>query len=100
MVLSQSLEAELNRKCIFVVVAFLLVYLVALGMLLVGTLGLFSQEKDPLSGVFLIPLGLPWNMLFDSIPEPWLPWLGAGAPLLNLMLLVILCVLIQRRSVR
>ncbi len=28
-------------------------YLVALALLLIGTFGLFGQEQDPLSGIFL-----------------------------------------------
>lgn len=40
-------------------------YLAALALFLIGTYGLFGQERDPLSGVFLMPLGLPWNLLLD-----------------------------------
>ena len=39
------------------------------GLLLIGTFGLFGQEKDPLSAVFLIPLGLPWFIWVDGFPE-------------------------------
>ena len=66
-------------------------YIVALALLLVGTFGLFGQERDPLSGVFLLPLGLPWNLLADSAPEPAWPWLAAASPLLNLLILITLC---------
>ncbi len=44
---------------------FLGLYLVALAVLAMGTFGWFGQEQDPLSGVFLLPLGLPWNILAD-----------------------------------
>lgn len=66
-------------------------YLVALALLLIGTFGLFGQERDPLSGVFLLPLGLPWVWLVDLAPEPAWPWLSSLAPLLNLGIIVALC---------
>lgn len=68
-----------------------LFYLVALALLLIGTFGLFGQEQDPLAGVFLIPLGLPWVLWLDGVPDPYLQWLAASAPLLNLILLAALC---------
>ncbi len=46
---------------------FLALYVIALALFLIGIFGLFGQEKDPLSGVFLIPLGLPWNFLADKL---------------------------------
>lgn len=42
-------------------------YAVALFLLAVGTFGWFGQEKDPLSGVFLMPLGLPWTIIADRL---------------------------------
>ncbi|MBS7671168.1 hypothetical protein [Croceicoccus gelatinilyticus] len=42
---------------------FLGLYGFALLLFLIGTFGWFGQEKDPLSVVFLMPLGLPWNVL-------------------------------------
>jgi len=36
-------------------------------LLLIGTLGWFGQEKDPLSAVFLLPMGLPWNIIADRL---------------------------------
>jgi hypothetical protein len=66
-------------------------YLVALALLLIGTFGLFGQEQDPLAGVFLMPLGLPWVLWTDSLPEVALPWLGALAPLLNIAILTLIC---------
>jgi hypothetical protein len=51
---------------------FVALYALATLLLLIGTFGWFGQEKDPLSGVFLMPLGLPWNLLADrfSMPGP------------------------------
>lgn len=66
---------------------FLALYLIAATMYLVGTFGLLGAERDPLSGVFLIPLGLPWNLWIDAFAEPAWPWLAALAPLANLAIL-------------
>jgi hypothetical protein len=41
---------------------FLLLYAAAFALFMVGTFGWFGQDQDPLSGVFLILLGLPWNL--------------------------------------
>lgn len=67
-------------------VGFAALYVLALAPLAVSTFGLFGQEEDPASGVFLLPLGLPWNALAD--------WLGAEgvavillAPLVNVAIL-------------
>ena len=73
-------------------------YLLALALLLIGTFGLFGQEQDPLAGVFLIPLGLPWVLWLDGMPERLLPWLAASAPLLNLVLLKMLCRIFAGRN--
>lgn len=81
----------MSRTCRWVLGAFGLSYLAALGLLAVGTFGWLGQEKDPLSGIFLLPLGLPWNLLGERLPETALPWLGAGAPLANLLLLWGVC---------
>lgn len=52
-------------KWVFIVSVTL--YALALFLLAVGTFGWFGQEQDPLSGVFLLPLGLPWNLLVDRV---------------------------------
>ncbi len=69
----------------------ILLYVVALFLFLVGHFGWFGQERTALAGVFLAPLGLPWNMLFSRAPEPLLPWLGLGAPIINIAILSFLC---------
>ena len=66
-------------------------YLVALALLLTGTFGLFGQEQDPLSGIFLLPLGLPWLLWSDGVPDVLLPSLAAFVPLLNILILTLLC---------
>lgn len=81
----------MGAVCTWVVRIAWVLYLVALAVLLIGTFGLFGQERDPLSGVFLVPLGLPWNLMLDAFPEASLPWLAALAPLLNIAILTWLC---------
>jgi len=49
----------------WVLFIFLGLYGVALLLLLMGTFGWFGQSEDPLSAIFLVPLGLPWNILLD-----------------------------------
>ncbi len=71
-------------------------YLVALALLLIGTFGLFGQERDPLSGIFLMPLGLPWNLMLEAFPDHVLPWLAALTPLLNILILSLLCRRLRR----
>lgn len=81
----------MGRLCKVVFGAFLLLYVAALALLAVGTFGLFGAERDPLSGIFLVPLGLPWNLLVDVFPDPMLPWLAAGAPMVNLLVIWRIC---------
>jgi hypothetical protein len=68
-----------------------LLYLAASALLLIGTFGLFGQDRDPLAGVFLLPLGLPWVLWLDGFPDIARPWLAGLAPLLNLVILGVLC---------
>lgn len=65
----------------------IVLYLIALALFLIGTFGLFGSEPGPLAGVFLVPLGLPWVKFVDAFPEPLWPWLGGAAPLANIAIL-------------
>jgi hypothetical protein len=47
---------------------------------------LLGQDRDPLAGVFLAPLGCPWNRFIDIAPEASSPWLATAIPLVNLPL--------------
>ena len=67
-------------KWVFLI--FLGLYLVALMLLAIGTFGWLGQERDPLSGVFLMPLGLPWNILADRAGLGG-PLVAIFAPLIN-----------------
>jgi hypothetical protein len=66
--------------------AFMAAYAIALALLIISAFGLFGQERDPLGGVFLMPLGLPWNLIGDRIGLTSAAF-AAGAPLINLAIL-------------
>jgi hypothetical protein len=83
--------------CRWVTAVFASAYVAALAVYRIAELGLFGQPRDPLGGVFLIPLGLPWNLLVDRAPEGLWPWLAAAAPVINILLLVGLCRLGRNR---
>ena len=88
----------MSRTCRIIVGVFLAAYLLALFVFLVGTFGWFGTTRDPLSGVFLIPLGLPWNLMVERFPELLWAWLAAAAPALNLFLLRLVCGRMGRRT--
>lgn len=62
-------------------------YAAALVIYLVGAYGLFGVAHDPLSGIFLVPLGLPWNLLADLVPVRFNAVVGILAPMVNLGIL-------------
>jgi len=68
-------------------------YLLALAVFAAGTFGWLGADRDPLSGVYLIVLGMPWVLLpFDAVVgEAALPAVGVLAPLVNLAILWALC---------
>ena len=68
-------------------------YLLALFLWEVGTFGWFGQEPDPLSAVFLIPIGLPWYRFGEGLAIALL------APLANVAILEGLSRLLARRAV-
>lgn len=88
----------MHRICRWVVRIFAVLYLVALALGLIGTFGWFGQERDPLSWVFIVPLGLPWNQMLDGFGTAAIPWLAALAPLLNIAILAGACRLIPRNT--
>ena len=87
------------KLCRVIVIIFGAAYLIALALFVIGTFGLFGQERDPLSAVFLIPLGLPWNRLLGAMPESLLPWLAAAAPAVNIAILWLICRALGSRRV-
>ena len=82
---------QIRLACSLVVIAFSVLYALAVGLFMIGTFGLFGSPSGPLAGVFLVPLGLPWNLVLDVFPEPLWPTLAALAPALNLIILVLIC---------
>ena len=81
----------MGRICRFAVRGFILLYALALLLFLIGTFGWFGSPSGPLAGVFLAPLGLPWNLLLDWADDPLRAMLAAAAPLVNLAILKALC---------
>lgn len=88
------------KFCRVLIVIFAVLWLIALFLLAVGTFGWFGQERDPLAGVFLLPLGLPWNLLAAQWSEPGKAGLFVGmlAPGVNLLVLIYACRLFGRSS--
>lgn len=74
------------RICKAAVVVFVLAYLFALFVLASGSYGWFGAAKDPLAGVFLIPLGLPWNAFLPASVAT-----GIVSPILNGALMWFFC---------
>ncbi|MBJ3764653.1 hypothetical protein ILP92_18145 [Maribius pontilimi] len=75
-----------SRLCRALIIGFAALWALAVAILVIGTFGLFGQERDPLSAVFLLPLGLPWALL----PMGGAVW-AILAPGINLALIVALC---------
>ena len=86
------------RICKTIVWIFGALFVVALALGLIGTFGWFGQERDPLSWVFILPLGLPWTLMLGGVGGRAAPWLGALAPLLNLAILVGICRYLKGRT--
>jgi hypothetical protein len=87
MMFSRTERAGMSKLLKWLTVIWTVLYLLALLLFAVGHFGLFGSEQGPLAGVFIVPLGLPWIRFVDAFPEPLWPWLAAGSPLLNIMLL-------------
>lgn len=86
----------MKRACRIILTAFTGLYFLALASFAIGMRGLFGSEKGSLAGIFLVPLGLPWNLYLDVFPDPAVPWVAAGTPLLNLLLLGSACYYVRR----
>ncbi len=86
------------RLCRIFLYAFSVAYVLALVIFVVGHFGLFGQEADPVSAVFVILLGQPWVLLIDNLPESLHMGAAVLSPLLTLALLFALCRWIGRRA--
>lgn len=82
--------------CKIVTSVFAIAYALALLVFLTGTFGWFGEETDPLSGIFLVPLGLPWILI--EVPDPARMVVAILAPVLNLILIMVLCRMRRRTS--
>lgn len=87
----------MGRICKWIVMIYQALWGLAVILLIVGTFGLFGQEEDPLSGVFLVPLGLPWVLWTDGLSESLRPFAAILAPLINIIILTALCRMMARR---
>lgn len=66
---------------------FVVAYVVALAIFLIGTFQLFGHKEEPMAGIFLIPLGLPWFRVADLFGEALTPWFATITPLINATIL-------------
>jgi hypothetical protein len=80
-----------RRVCRVVLAAFCLLYLAALALYAIGSLGLFGSPRGPLAGIFLVLLGLPWVLLLDLLPDQAGVLAAILAPGLTAGLLALLC---------
>jgi hypothetical protein len=87
----------MGTVCKWAVRLFAAVYAAAVGLFCVGTFGLFGQPKDPLAGIFLLPIGLPWNRLISGFELDVRLLLLALAPLVNFAILFAICRFLSRR---
>ena len=94
---ASSEETSLARLLKGLFWALLLLYAVALFIFATGTFGWFGQERAPLSGVFLTPLGLPWVLFAEVLPDAIRAWFAALAPVINIALLWVLSQRVARR---
>ena len=81
----------MSRTCRLIVIVFAVLYAAAFVLFLIGTYGWFGSPQGPLAGVFLVPLGLPWNLWLGGLPSALRPAAAVAAPALNLLLLWGLC---------
>ena len=85
------------RICRWVLLGYLVLWAVATALFIIGTFGLLGQEQDPLSGVFLLPLGAPWVFWTGELPDAFRPFAAVVAPLVNIAILGLLCRAQSRR---
>jgi hypothetical protein len=81
----------MSRFCSLALIIFAVLFAAAFVLFLIGTYGWFGSPQGPLAGVFLVPLGLPWNRWLDVLPSSLRPAAAVAAPALNLLLLWGLC---------
>lgn len=85
-----------RRVCRVLIVVYLLFYLGALAVAIIGTRGLFGVEPDGLAAVYLLFAGMPWTLALPALPLAVIPeglgqLLVAALPLINLVWLRWMC---------
>ncbi len=85
-----------GRICRVLILVYLLLYLVALAIAIVGTRGLFGVQPDGLMAVYLLFLGMPWTLALPVLPLASMPevlgqLIVAALPILNILWLRWLC---------
>ena len=83
--------------------SFAAAYALALFLLAVDTWGWLGADRDPLSCIFLIPLGMPWTLFIGSVGK-FDPFGGVSpavlamlAPAIYLAILFSICSTLRRR---
>jgi len=84
-----------TRLCSLILWAYVVIYLFAIAVFLIGTLGWFGTEKDALAGMFVVLPGQPWTAFVDDLPRPLWPYAAVLAPVINLGLILPGCRLIR-----
>jgi hypothetical protein len=83
--------------CRLVIWLFAGIYVLAIAVFLIGSLGWFGAKAGPLSGLYLVLLGQPWVRFVDSLPEPVLTVAVVLTPAINLAILYVICRLLGSR---
>ncbi|MGL4397895.1 MAG: hypothetical protein ACRCS9_15260 [Hyphomicrobium sp.] len=89
-------QHTMGTLCKILTRGFAILYLLALALWAISTFGLFGQEADPLSAVFLVLLGWPWTLVLEQVLGVAGVWTVVIAPLFNLLLITGLCRLVNR----
>ena len=97
---ASRLQAEAKLMCEIIKWTFAAAYAVALFLLAAGSWGWLGADRDPLSAVLLIPLGLPWNRFIDYFGGTSPAVLAMLAPAFNLAILFSICSTLRRRRNR
>ncbi len=84
------------RVCRILIGVYLLFYLGALAVAIIGTRGLFGFEPDGLAAVYLLFAGMPWTLVLPVLPLAIIPevlgqLIVGGLPLINLIWLRWIC---------
>ena len=88
------------HACRLLVAMFAALYAAAFLLFLIGVFGWFGSPQGPLAGVFLVLLGIPWNLWVDRLPDSLRVPAAIAVPALNLLVLWGACSWRRHRSRR